>query len=84
MRLLTTTPHSVLVSSTPFHHRMQRLISPAVIAASVLFLITITGYKYYVRYQNKLLSGTPEQVKKAMRFGITQEQVDMGWRYEGF
>ncbi|GFZ46008.1 hypothetical protein JCM24511_03742 [Saitozyma sp. JCM 24511] len=56
----------------------------ALIAASVLFLITITGYKYYVRYQNKLLSGTPEQVKKAMRFGITQEQVDMGWRYEGF
>jgi hypothetical protein len=84
MRLLITTPHLVLVSSTPSHRRTQGLTSPAVIAAAVIFLITITGYKYYVRYQNKLLSGTPEQVKRAMRFGITQEQVDMGWRYEGF
>ena len=47
-------------------------------------MLTITGYKLYIRKQNTLLDGTPEQVVQAMRYGITQEQVDMGWRYEGY
>ncbi|WRT70486.1 uncharacterized protein IL334_007484 [Kwoniella shivajii] len=56
----------------------------ALTAAAIVFMITITAYKFYIIRQNKLLDGTPEQVAKATRFGITQEQVNMGWRYEGY
>lgn len=44
----------------------------------------ITIYRFHVLKQNRLLDGSPEDVAKAMRNGVTQEQVDMGWRYEGF
>jgi hypothetical protein len=56
----------------------------SVIAAAVAFAITITGYLLYVRHENKLLDGTPEQVDKVKGRGVTTEQVDMGWRYEGY
>ena len=55
-----------------------------VTAAAFLFALTITAYRFYVRRQNRLLDGSPEDVAKAMRNGVTQEQVDMGWRYEGY
>nr|XP_031860059.1 uncharacterized protein CI109_004422 [Kwoniella shandongensis]KAA5527131.1 hypothetical protein CI109_004422 [Kwoniella shandongensis] len=55
------------------------------IASAVVFAITITAYRFFVRHQNKLLdSQEPEKVKKAIKFGVTQQQVEMGWRYEGF
>ncbi|AAW46132.2 conserved hypothetical protein [Cryptococcus deneoformans JEC21] len=54
------------------------------IGAAVLFLITITAYRFYVRRENRLLDGTPEEVARVMKRGVTQEQVDMGWRYEGY
>lgn len=59
-------------------------LTDSVIAAAVAFGITITGYLLYVRHENKLLDGTPEQVEKVKRRGVTNEQVDMGWRYEGY
>lgn len=55
-----------------------------VIGAAVLFLITVTAYRFYVRRENRLLDGTPEEVARVMKRGVTQEQVDMGWRYEGY
>ncbi|ODN76060.1 hypothetical protein L202_06004 [Cryptococcus amylolentus CBS 6039] len=56
----------------------------AFIGAAFLFFLTITGYKFYVKHENKMLDGTPEQVQKAMKRGVTQEQVAMEWRYESF
>lgn len=40
--------------------------------------------RFYVRRENRLLDGTPEEVARVMKRGVTQEQVDMGWRYEGY
>ncbi|KAL7424529.1 hypothetical protein Q5752_000213 [Cryptotrichosporon argae] len=55
------------------------------IGASVIFAFTATCYRFYVRRENaKLASGDPDKLRSAMRFGITQQQVDMGWRYEGW
>lgn len=50
----------------------------------MLFAITITGYLLYVRRENRLLDGTPEEVEGVLKRGVTQAQVDMGWRYEGY
>jgi hypothetical protein len=55
-----------------------------VLACAALFAFTLTGYKYYVRYLNRLLDGTPEDVQKAMTKGVTKEMVDLGFRFEGY
>ncbi|KAK7912290.1 MFS transporter, partial [Apiospora marii] len=47
---------------------------------AVLFL-TITVYRWHVRRLNKLLGGTPEEQSRAMKSGVTQQQIDLGWRY---
>jgi hypothetical protein len=44
----------------------------------------ITAYKFYVRRENRRLDAGGEEAKKAMRHGVTQEQVDLGWRYVGY
>lgn len=49
-----------------------------------MFAITITGYKYWVRHQNKHLEAGGERAERTMRYGVTQEQLNMGWRYEGY
>ena len=54
------------------------------LAATVVFVITIIWYKFYVLGQNTLLSGSPDQQKEAIKRGVTQEQVQLGWRYVGY
>ena len=54
------------------------------IACAALFALVLTGYKYYVRYLNRLLDGSPEDVQKAMNKGVTKEMVDLGFRFEGY
>ena len=39
---------------------------------------------FHVRRLNKMLDGTPEQQAKVMKGGVTQQQVDLGWRYIGY
>jgi hypothetical protein len=41
-------------------------------------------YTWHVRRLNRLLSGTPEEQRQAMKHGVTQQQVDLGWRFLGF
>lgn len=55
-----------------------------VIACAFLFAGALTGYKYYVRYLNRLLDGSPEDVQKVMNKGVTKEMVDLGFRFEGY
>ncbi|VUC22536.1 unnamed protein product [Clonostachys rosea] len=55
-----------------------------VLACTVVFFITITIYRWNVRRLNALLDGSPEDQRKAMKSGVTQQQVDLGWRYIGF
>ncbi|KAJ5712382.1 nicotinamide mononucleotide permease [Penicillium malachiteum] len=54
------------------------------IGVIVAFIFTITGYEWYIISENKKLNGDEVQVRRAMKGGVTQEQVDMGWRYEGY
>ncbi|CAK7231238.1 hypothetical protein SBRCBS47491_007863 [Sporothrix bragantina] len=51
---------------------------------ATLLLTTITVYRWHVRRLNRLLDGTPEEVAQAMKSGVTQTQVDLGWRYVGY
>lgn len=55
-----------------------------VIGCATAFFIVITGYTIHVRRLNKLLGGTPEEQRRAMKSGVTQQQVDLGWRYLGY
>ncbi|THX76056.1 MFS general substrate transporter [Aureobasidium pullulans] len=55
----------------------------ALFAAAMVFLVTITGYRFYVLRENKKLDEGGEVAQRAMRHGITQQQFQMGWRYEG-
>ncbi|CRG86568.1 putative transporter C1683,12 [Talaromyces islandicus] len=48
------------------------------------FFIVITVYLIHVRRMNRCLSGTPEGQRRAMKGGVTQQQVDLGWRYLGY
>ncbi|KAJ5715843.1 MFS transporter [Penicillium malachiteum] len=54
------------------------------IGVVVAFMFTITVYKWSILNENKKLYGDESQVRRAMKGGVTQEQVDMGWRYEGY
>jgi hypothetical protein len=56
----------------------------SVLAVTVIFGTTITLYKFWVIKQNKMLDAGGEQAKRAARWGITQEQLDLGWRYVGY
>jgi hypothetical protein len=55
-----------------------------VMGCAVVFAITITAYLFWVRRLNKLLGGTYDDQRKAMKGGVTQQQVDLGWRYIGY
>jgi hypothetical protein len=48
------------------------------------FVTVITIYRFHVRRLNRLLGGTEEEQRRAMKSGVTQQQVDLGWRYIGF
>ena len=50
---------------------------------AALFAATITFYRWLVRRENKRLdSGDPELVAKVMKGGVTDEMVQLNWRYE--
>ncbi|KAJ5718610.1 MFS transporter [Penicillium malachiteum] len=54
------------------------------IGVVVAFIFTIKAYKWYIVNENRKLDGDEVQVRRAMKGDVTQEQVDMGWRYEGY
>ncbi|ENH75706.1 hypothetical protein FOC1_g10003865 [Fusarium oxysporum f. sp. cubense race 1] len=48
-----------------------------------LFAGTITFYRWLVLRENKRLdSGDPEEIAKVVKGGVTEEMVQLGWRYE--
>ncbi|KAI8654754.1 MFS domain-containing protein [Fusarium keratoplasticum] len=48
-----------------------------------LFAGTITFYRWLVLRENKRLdSGDPDQIAKVVKGGVTEEMVQLGWRYE--
>ena len=54
-------------------------------ACAFLFAATITVYRWLVLRENKRLdSDDPTLIAKAMKGGVTQEMVDINWRYEMF
>jgi hypothetical protein len=55
-----------------------------VLGCAAAFFVTITVYLIYVRRMNKLLAGTPEQQRQAMKSGVTKQQVELDWRYIGY
>ncbi|OIW25773.1 putative pantothenate transporter [Coniochaeta ligniaria NRRL 30616] len=57
----------------------------ALMGCAMLFAVAITVYRWLVLRDNKRLdSGEPELVAKAMKGGITEEMVQLNWRYEMF
>jgi hypothetical protein len=55
-----------------------------VLGCVAAFFITITLYLVHVRRLNKLLGGSAEDQAKAMKSGVTQQQIDLGWRFIGY
>ena len=51
--------------------------------AAVLFALTITVYRWLILRENKRLdSGDPAEIAKVIKGGVTEEMVQLGWRYE--
>lgn len=51
--------------------------------SALLLGVTVTVYRWLVLRENKRLdSGDPEQIAKAMKGGVTEEMVQLNWRYE--
>jgi hypothetical protein len=52
-------------------------------ASALLLGVTITVYRWLVLRENKRLdSGDPDQIAKAIKGGVTEEMVQLNWRYE--
>ncbi|KUI74214.1 hypothetical protein VM1G_10059 [Cytospora mali] len=52
-------------------------------ACAFLFMLTITIYRWLVLRDNQYMeSGDPGMVAKAMKGGITEEMIQLNWRYE--
>lgn len=50
---------------------------------AALFAATITFYRWLILRENKRLdSGEPDQIAKVIKGGVTEEMVQLGWRYE--
>lgn len=50
---------------------------------ALAFAATISVYRWLVLRDNRRLdSGDSEEIAKAMKGGVTQEMVSLGWRYE--
>jgi MFS family permease len=50
---------------------------------AILFAATITFYRWLVLRENKRLdSGEPDQIAKVVKGGVTEEMVQLQWRYE--
>ncbi|KAJ5256928.1 hypothetical protein N7478_013032 [Penicillium angulare] len=53
--------------------------------AAFLFAITITVYRWLVLRENRRLdSGDPDQIAKVIKGGVTEEMIQLNWRYEMF
>ena len=53
------------------------------IGCAAIFATTLTFYRWYVLNENKKLdSEDPEKIQSVMRGGVTEEMVQLGWRYE--
>ena len=53
--------------------------------AAVLFGVTITAYRWLVLRENKRLdSGDPAQIALVKKGGVTDEMIQLNWRYEMF
>lgn len=52
---------------------------------ALIFAATLTVYRFIVLRENKRLdSGDPAQIAMVIKGGVTQEMVDLKWRYEMF
>ncbi|KAH8198357.1 hypothetical protein TruAng_007454 [Truncatella angustata] len=50
---------------------------------AIMFMLTITFYRWLVLRENKRLdSGDPAQIAVVVKNGVTEEMVQLGWRYE--
>jgi hypothetical protein len=50
---------------------------------AALFAVTLTVYRWFVLRENRRLdSKDPAEIAKVINGGVTQEMVDLGWRYE--
>ncbi|KAF2786607.1 MFS general substrate transporter [Melanomma pulvis-pyrius CBS 109.77] len=48
-----------------------------------LFAATITVYRWFVRRENaRMDSGSPEEIAKVIKGGVTEEMLQLNWRYE--
>lgn len=54
-------------------------------ACGFLFMLTISVYRWLVLRENRYMdSGEPTLVAKAMKGGVTEEMLQLNWRYEMF
>ncbi|KAH7029884.1 putative MFS transporter [Microdochium trichocladiopsis] len=47
-------------------------------------IVIMTAYRFHVLKLNKLLDGTHEQQQMTKKAGVTQQQIDLGWRFIGY
>jgi hypothetical protein len=54
------------------------------LAIDVAFALVITVYKVWVGRENRKLDQGGDKAKETMKGGVTQQQIDLGWRYVGY
>lgn len=51
--------------------------------SGILLGVVVTIYRWLILRENKRLdSGEPEHIAKAIKGGVTEEMVQLNWRYE--
>ncbi|WWC63807.1 uncharacterized protein I303_106412 [Kwoniella dejecticola CBS 10117] len=51
---------------------------------AIAMMLILTAYRWHVRRENKMLDAGGAQALKAMKNGVSQQQMDLGWRYVGY
>jgi hypothetical protein len=64
--------------------RIRQKLIQKVLGNAALFVIAITGYKFWVLNENKKLDKGGEAAESTKRYGVTDQQIKLGWRYEGY
>jgi len=64
--------------------RGTQTLLTTVLAVTIIFACLITAYRFFVIRENRRLDGGEDEAAKTLKHGVTQEQLDMGWRYVGY
>ena len=61
-----------------------RLTRSSDFGMGITMMLLLTAYRFHVRQQNRALDAGGHVAALAKKHGVTQQQINLGWRYIGY